>query len=158
MRRSILTVLFAATAGLLAACQPTEPAKPPVSSNAAQSPSPAASPAATGVPAVSPAVDPKAPAASATKISALEGSWPGAGGTELKVTKAGDKFKVEITGADKKVEAFDGTVKGDAIEFTRKGKVETIKAATPEETGMKWAQGEKTCVVVTKGTESYCRK
>ncbi len=158
MRRSILTVLFAAAAGALAACQPTEPAKPPVAPNTAQSPAPPASPAATGSPAAVPSVDPKAPAAPSTKISALEGTWPGVEGTSLKITKQGEKYKVEITGLDKRTESFDGTAKGDAIEFTRKGKVETIKAATAEETGMKWLQGEKNCVVITKGSEGYCRK
>lgn len=155
MRRSILTVLFATVASVLAACQPAEAPKPPTTPITNQSP---ATPAGTGTPATSPSVDPKAPAAPSAKLSTLEGAWPGSGGTELKITKAGDKYKVEITGADKKAESFDGIAKGDVIEFTRKGKAETIKAASPEETGMKWSEGEKACVVITKGSESYCRK
>lgn len=160
MRRSVLTVFFAAIAGFAAACQPTEPTKP--ASNATPSPSvPAAtSPASpAAVPAASPGatVDPKAPAAS-TKITALEGTWPGLDGASLTVTKNGEKYKVDIAGKDKKVESFEGTAKGDTIEFKRKDKVETIKAATAEETGMKWLQGEKNCVVITKGSEGYCKK
>jgi hypothetical protein len=153
MRRSVLTIFFAAVAGVLAACQSTEAPKPAPNTT----PSPAA-PTATGSPTISPSVDPKAPAAPSAKLTALEGEWPGVEGTKLKVTKNGDKYKVEITGLDKKTESFDGTTKGDTIEFTRKGKVETIKAATAEETGMKWLQGEKNCVVINKGSEGYCKK
>lgn len=76
----------------------------------------------------------------------------------MTVTKTGDKYKIAITGLDKKTESFEGEAKGDTIEFKRKDKVETIKAATAEETGMKWLQGEKNCVVINKGTEGYCRK
>lgn len=160
MRRSVLTVFFAAIAGFAAACQPTEP--PKTGSNTTPSPTvpPATSPSSpAAVPSVSPGatVDPKAPAAS-NKIAALEGIWPGVEGTSLTVTKNGEKYKVEIKGLDKKVESFEGTAKGDTIEFKRKDKVETIKSATAEETGMKWLQGEKNCVVITKGSEGYCKK
>lgn len=160
MRRSVLTVFFAAIAGFAAACGTTEPPKPAV--NTTPSPAVPASPSPSSpaaVPAVSPGatVDPKAPAAS-TKLAALEGTWPGVEGTSLTVTKAGEKYKVAITGLDKKVESFEGTAKGDTIEFKRKDKVETIKAATAEETGMKWLQGEKNCVVINKGSEGYCKK
>lgn len=158
MRRSVLTILFAAIAGFAAACQPEVSKTTPNTT-----PSPAApaspSPATPATPSTSPSIDPKAsPGTPSAKLSALEGTWPGVEGTSLKVTKNGEKYKVELTGLDKKVETFDGTAKGDTIEFTRKGKVETIKAATAEETGMKWLQGEKNCVVINKGSEGYCRK
>ncbi len=158
MRRSILTVLFAAAAGILAACQPTEPVKPAVSPNSSPA-APASSPAAPAAsPAGSPSVDPKAPATvPSAKATALEGRWPGVEGTFLNVTKTGEKYKVEVKDLDK-TETFEGTAVGDMIQFTRKGKLETIKAATAEETGMKWLQGEKNCVVITKGSEGYCRK
>lgn len=160
MRRSVLTVFFAAIVGFAAACQP-EPNKPAVNTtpNTAVPASPApSSPGA--VPAVSPGatVDPKAPAAPATKLASLEGVWPGVEGTSLTVAKTGDKYKVSITGLDKKTESFEGVAKGDTIEFKRKDKVETIKAATGEETGMKNLLTEKNCVVITKGSEGYCRK
>jgi hypothetical protein len=156
MRRSILLVLFVAAIGVLGACTNTPDVTKPAP-NAAPSPAAtAASPAAS--PAVNPSVDPKAPTAPSAKVTALEGKWPGVEGTSLNITKNGEKYKVEITGADKKTETFDGTAKGDLIEFKRKDKVETIKAATAEETGMKWLAGEKNCVVVTKGSEGYCRK
>lgn len=158
MRRSVLTVLFASVAYVLAACQPSEPVKPTTVPNTGSTPAATATPASTGSPTVSPSTDPKAPAAPSAKVAALEGTWPGVEGTSLKVTKDGDKYKVEITNLDKKTETFEGTAKGDAIEFKRKDKLETIKAATAEETGMKWLQGEKNCVVINKGSEGYCRK
>ncbi len=155
MRRSILTILFAAIAGVLAACQPTEPVK-----NAPDNaPSPTAPSSPAAVPAVSPgaSVDPKAPVAPAGKVASLEGLWPGVEGTSLNVVKNGEKYKIEIKNLDK-TETFEGIAKGDTIEFKRKDKMETIKAATAEETGMKWLAGEKNCVVITKGSEGYCRK
>ncbi|HMQ03548.1 MAG TPA: hypothetical protein PKD26_06505 [Pyrinomonadaceae bacterium] len=153
MRRPVITVLFAAFAGVLAACQPTETPKP----NApASTPSPAVSPA---VPGGSPAAaDPKMPSDPARGIAALEGEWPGKDETSMTITKTGDKYKVVVTGKDKKSASFEGTAKGETIEFRRNGKLETIMAATPDETGLKWTQGEKSCVVVTKGSEGYCRK
>ena len=155
MRRQIMTVLFAAAAGVLAACQPTEPAKPAAAPNSSPAASPSV-PAAT--PSVGPSVDPKGAAATpSAKAAALEGMWPGVEGTSLNVTKNGEKYKVEIKDLDG-TQTFEGTAVGDTIQFTRKGKLETIKAATAEETGMKWLQGAKNCVVITKGSEGYCRK
>ncbi len=153
MRRLVLFVLFVAAVGVLGACTSTPEVKPVP--NVAPSPAASATPAAS--PAVSPVVDPKAPAAPSAKLTALEGKWPGVEGAYLNVTKKGDKYSIEIKNLDK-AETFDGSAKGDAIEFMRKGKTETIKAATAEETGMKWLAGQKNCVVITKGSEGYCRK
>lgn len=152
MRRSIILVLFIAAIGVLGACTSTPEVTKTVPNTAPAAPAPAASPA------VSPSVDPKAPAAvPSAKVTALEGKWPGVEGTYLNVTKKGDKYSVEIKNLDK-AETFEGVAKGDTIEFKRKDKLETIKAATAEETGMKWLAGEKNCVVITKGSEGYCRK
>lgn len=155
MRRSILTLSFAAVAAFLAACQPTETTKP--APNTAPSPAAPASPAPSVSPSVSPSVDPKAPAAPSAKLTALEGAWPGLNDSSLNVTKKGDKYAVEVKSGGK-TETFEGIAKGDTIEFKRKDKMETIKAATPEETGLKWTGGEKTCVVITKGSEAFCKK
>jgi len=76
----------------------------------------------------------------------------------MNITRTGDKFKVEIIGRDKKVESFEATARGDAIEFKRKDKVASAKFVTPEETGLRWAGGEKDCLLITKGAEAYCRK
>lgn len=156
MRRSLLLVLFVAATGVLGACTSTpEVVKP--APNAAPSPAaPGASPAVS--PVANPSFDPKAPgAAPSAKAVTLEGKWPGAGDTYLKVTRNGNKYSIEIKGADK-AETFDGFAKDDTIQFKRKGNLDTIKSATPEETGLKWSGGEKNCVVITKGSEAYCRK
>ena len=151
MRRSILLTVFAAMAAISAACSNT-PEKPattvPVSTPAVTS-SPAASPAAS--PAVSPAVS------DAKKVDALVGRWTGPEGTYLDVSKNGDKFKVELKSLDGS-KTYDGTAKDGAIEFVRNGKTETVKTATGAETGMKGFEKETNCVVVTKGSEGFCRK
>jgi len=114
----------------------------------------------TNVPSASPAASPTgSPAAGNTtvgKADSLVGTWPGVEGTSLKVEKKGDKYEIEIKNLDGS-KKFEGTAKGDVIEFTRNGKTETIKTATAEETGMKWLKGEKNCVVITKGSEGFCR-
>lgn len=154
MRRSIVLVLFVAAVGVLGACTTTPEVKPVPN----VAPSPAVSPTPVATPAVSPSVDPKAPAAApSAKVTALEGKWPGVEGTFLNVTKKADKYSIEIKNLDK-TETFEGVAKGDIIEFKRKDKMETIKAATAGETGMKWLAAEKNCVVINKGSEGYCRK
>ena len=87
----------------------------------------------------------------------LVGRWPGVEGTYLDISKKGDKFSIEIKDLDK-AETFEGTAKGEVIEFTRKGKTETIKTASGEETGMKGFEKESNCVVITKGKEGFCKK
>jgi len=151
MRKTILLTFFVAAVGILGACTNTPEVKPVTTPVATPSASPAASPA------VSPSVDPKAAVDATDNAAALEGRWPGVEGAYLNVAKKGDKYSIEIKNLDKP-ETFEGTAKGGTIEFTRKGKTETIKAATAEETGMKWLAGEKNCVVITKGSEGYCKK
>lgn len=154
MRRSLIVASFlAASVAGLAACTPTEPVKPisntPVTNGASPTQttpvsSPVASPAAKDDKTV------------ASKADSLVGQWPGVEGTSLKVEKKGEKFDIEIKNLDGS-KKFEGTAKGDVIEFTRNGKTESIKTATAEETGMKWLKGEKNCVVITKGSEGYCK-
>jgi len=158
MRRSILLTVCAAGAVALGACTSAAPDNKPASS-----PTPVSSPSAS--PAVSPSASPTgSPAADdkggKNKAENLTGRWPGVEGTYLNITKkAGtdDKYTIEIANLDGP-KTFEGTAKGDTIEFTRNGKSETIKAATGEETGMKYLLEEKNCVVVTKGSEGFCRK
>ena len=157
MRRSMILVLFVAAVGVLGACTSTPEVKL-VPKNASPSPASSGTSATPSVnPSVSPTVDPKAPSAPSAKLVALEGRWPGVEGTYLNVTRKGEKYSVEIKNLDT-AETFEGFAKGDVIEFKRKDKAETIMAATAEETGMKWLAGEKNCVVITKGSEGYCRK
>ena len=146
LRRSVLLTIFAVAAFALgAACDsrsdaPNKPVTPPVSS-----PSPAASPVGSPV------------AGDTRKAELLVGKWTGPEGTYLEVTKKGDKFQIEIKNLNGP-KTFEGTAKGDVIEFTRNGKTETVKAATGADTGMKGFEKETTCVVVTKGSEGFCKK
>jgi hypothetical protein len=153
MRRSILLTILAVVAGIGSACDSGTSNKP-VASTPAATPAAASSPAAS--PAVSPAVSPAANDARKT-ADALVGKWTGPEGTYLNVTKNGDKFKVEIKDLDS-AKTYDGTAKNDVIEFVRNGKTETVKTATGAETGMKGFEKETNCVVVTKGSEGFCRK
>jgi len=153
MRRSILTLSFAATAAFLSACQTTEAPRP--GNTPANGPKPAAS-ASPGVVTASPTVDPKGIAPSA-KVAELEGQWTGQGDSSITITKKANKYEIEIEKAGK-TEKFEGLAQDDTILMKRNDKAEVIKAATPEETGIKWSGGEKTCIVITKGSEAYCKK
>jgi hypothetical protein len=119
-----------------------------------------AAPAASASPAVSPVTSPSASPASAAAVSkadSLAGRWSGPEGIYLNITKKGEKYSIEIANLDGP-KTYEGTVKGDVIEFTRNGKKETIKTASGAETGMKGFEKETNCVVVTKGSEGFCKK
>ena len=152
MRRSILLTVLAAMAALGAACTSTTDNKPAASTTAA-------TPVVASSPAASPASSPAASPASVEnkKADALVGKWTGPEGTYIDVTKNGDKFKVELKNLDGS-KTYDGTAKDGVIEFVRNGKTETVKTATGVETGMKGFEKETNCVVVTKGSEGFCRK
>lgn len=140
-------IILAATLVAASACSGTPEVKPPVS--------PTPSPAASTSPVASPTGIPVA--TSTGKADSLVGRWPGVEGTYLNVTKKADKYSIEIANLDGP-KTYEGTAKGDVIEFTRNGKAETIKAASGAETGMKGFEKELNCVVVTKGKEGFCKK
>ena len=146
-----VTVIAACSGGAAdnrpAASSPTPAASPTVSA----SPTPAQT--ASPTPAASPSGDAKS---NGKTVENLIGKWNGQEGTFLEVTKKDGKFAIAIKDLDK-VSNFEGTAKGDVIEFTRDGKTETIKAATGDETGMKYLAGKKNCVVVTEGSEGFCK-
>lgn len=144
----MLTVFTAALAAIGFGCQPNE-----------NVPKPAAVPAAS--PAVSPAVTP-----TPSTIDKLLGKWDGPEGTYITVAGAAPgtnsdgsvkKYSIEIKNLDKS-EKFEGIGKDGVIEFIRKGKTETVRAATGPETGMKGVEKETNCVVINKGSEGFCRK
>ena len=144
-------IILATTLVAASACTTPE-VTTPVSTTAA--------PAASASPAMSPVASPPAsPAATAGTASAdaLAGHWPGVEGTYLNITKKGEKYSIEIANLDGP-KSYEGTAKGNAIEFTRNGKTETIKAASGADTGMKGFEKENNCVVVTKGSEGFCKK
>jgi hypothetical protein len=150
MRRSILLTVLAGVTALASACEPGANTKPSTATPGA-TPAAVQSPAATASPSASPAaVDKKT-------SEALVGRWTGPEGTYLDVSKNGDKYKVEIKNLDG-VKSYDGTAKDGTIEFVRNGKTETVRSVTGAETGMKGFEKETNCVVVTKGSEGFCRK
>lgn len=149
LRRSVLLSALAVTVIAVVACNTPTEVKP--------SATPAPSPAASTSPAASPAGSPAESPGAVSKVDALVGRWPGKEGTYLNITKKGDKYSIEIANLDGP-KTYEGTAKGDTIEFTRNGKTETIKAATGAETGMKDFEKESNCVVVNKGTEGFCKK
>jgi hypothetical protein len=149
LRRSVLLSVLAVTAISVAACTTPTEVKPPAT--------PVPSPAATASPAASPANSPAASPGAVSKVDALIGKWPGKEGTYLNIVKKGDKYTIEIANLDG-AKTFEGTAKGDTIEFTRNGKTETIQAVSGTDTGMKGFEKATDCVVVTKGSEGYCKK
>lgn len=155
LRRLFLFSATALGAFVLGACGGAPPSN-------GTAPNTTSTPAATQSPAISPEVANPGEAA----VQKLLGKWDGPEGTYLTVTeKMGAdgkqqlprKFDIEIKNLDK-AEKFEGTAKNGMIEFTRKGKAETLKAATGAETGMKYLEKETNCVVVTKGSEGFCKK
>jgi hypothetical protein len=120
--------------------------------NKPATPTPTASPTATPV-----AGPTGSPVAGAKTADSLVGKWNGPEGTYLNVTKKGEKFEIEVKNLDGS-KTYEGTAKGEVIEFTRNGKTETVKHATGEETGMKDMLKETNCVVITKGSEGFCQQ
>ncbi len=158
-RRHFGVIVLASAAAVTAACSGGAADNRP----AASSPTPAASPTVSAsptpvqtvspTPAASPAGDAKT---DGKAVENLIGKWNGPEGTYLEVAKKDGKFAIAIKDLDA-VANFEGTAKGNVIEFTRDGKTETIKAATGDETGMKYLAGKKNCVVVTEGSEGFCK-
>jgi hypothetical protein len=146
LRRSALLTVFALLTFALGACTPATETNKPAALNTA--PSPATSPAASSA---------NSPIATATKVDSMVGKWNGPEGTYLNIAKKGDKYSIEIANLDGP-KTYEGTAKGDTIEFTRDGKTETVKTATGVETGMKGFEKETNCLVVKKGEEGFCKK
>ena len=146
-------MLVAALALFAAACDPS------VKSTTVTTPAASPSPAASVSPAASPVSNgsPSADAKSSAKVESMVGRWNGSEGTYLAVSKKGTGYTVEIKDLDA-AKTFEGTAKGDTIEFTRSGKTETIRSATGLETGMKGFEKETNCLVINKGSEGYCKK
>jgi hypothetical protein len=83
------------------------------------------------------------------------GKWTGPEGTFLLLSKAGDKYTVQIQSLDGP-NTYEGKAIGDLIEFVRDGKTESIRAGSGQDTGMKWLLDKKNCLVIKTG-EGFCR-
>lgn len=53
--------------------------------------------------------------------------------------------------------SWEGRADEHGIRFTRNGEEHTLRPTTGPGTGMKWLAEKKDCVVVTEGSEAYCR-
>lgn len=86
------------------------------------------------------------------------GKWIGVEGLVLDVQPAGDpgNYVLSVTLLDG-TKSYEGTAQGDAIRFTRDGRTETIRAATGDETGLKWLAGKQNCLMIQRG-EGFCRE
>jgi hypothetical protein len=117
---------------VVAACAPAErPAPPPATTTA---------PATTAVP----------------RADAWLGEWKGVEGTFLRLERKGAAYAVTIANLDGP-RTFDATAAGDRVTFVRDGKTETIRATDGAGTGMKWLAEKTDCLVVTAGSEGFCR-
>ena len=91
------------------------------------------------------------------KVDQWMGKWIGPEGTYLILAKRDDKkYDVNIQSLDYLIN-YAGHVEGDHIEFRRNKKMEKITAGVGTETGMKWLQDKKNCLIIQQG-EAFCRK
>ena len=124
-----------ALALLAAACAPAE--------------RPAPAPVSTQVPAPTTVTTPPV-------ADAWLGEWKGVEGTFLRLERKGAGYTVTLANLDGP-RTFDATAAGDVVTFTREGRSETIRATDGAGTGMKWLADRKDCLVVTVGSEGFCR-
>lgn len=103
-------------------------------------------------------VDPTAnSAAPALPTDAWIGKWIGVEGLMLDIQPAGERghYMLSVTLLDG-TNSYDGTADGDMIRFIRNGRTESIRAATGDETRLKWLAGKQNCLMIQQG-EGFCR-
>ncbi|TZG27415.1 hypothetical protein [Sphingomonas montanisoli] len=145
MKRSALSL---ATVLLLVACARGEKAELPANAVAAEN-------LAAEVQEEAAAADNAAQAVLPT--DAWVGKWIGVEGLVLDVQKAGEpgKYMLGVTLLDG-TKSYEGTADGEVIRFTRDGRPESVRAATGDETGLKWLAGKQNCLMIQQG-EGFCR-
>ncbi len=135
---------------LLAACARGEEAKP--LENAA---------VADNITAQEESIDDVDPTANASARDLLTdawiGKWIGVEGTVLDIQPSGEAghYLLSVTLLDG-TKSYDGTAEGDMIRFTRDGRPESVRAATGNDTGLKWLAGKQNCLMIQQG-EGFCR-
>jgi hypothetical protein len=95
--------------------------------------------------------------APAEGAAAWLGRWNGVEGTYLEIARDGAGYAVTVADLDGP-KTYAATAVPAGLAFTRGGRAETIRAATGRETGMKWLAEETRCLVITVGSEGFCRK
>ncbi|MBB5685197.1 hypothetical protein [Sphingobium boeckii] len=95
--------------------------------------------------------------ADAPVTDAWIGKWTGPEGLALDIakTEAPGSYKVTVNLLDG-AGSYAGTADGDVITFMRAGIKETIRAATGDETGLKYLAGKPNCLMI-KQAEGFCR-
>jgi hypothetical protein len=84
------------------------------------------------------------------------GQWNGPEGTYLLLSKEGGRWMVTIQSLDGP-QTYEGVAAGgDHLEFERDGKLESIRAASGQQTGMKWLLEKSDCLMIRTG-EGFCR-
>jgi len=85
------------------------------------------------------------------------GKWIGVEGLVLDIQPAGERghYMLSVTLLDG-TKSYEGTAEGDLIRFTRNGRPESIRAATGDQTGLKWLAGKTNCLMIQQG-EGFCR-
>ncbi len=87
------------------------------------------------------------------------GAWIGVEGTLLHVERGpdGKLFVVNFWSLEEADRGtFDAEVAADGLRWTRNGEPVVARFGSGAETGLKWLDGKKRCLVVTEG-EGYCR-
>jgi len=83
------------------------------------------------------------------------GKWIGPEGTFLELTGEDGAYRLTIQSLDGPA-TYDAVAVDDRIEFQRNGAMETIRATSGAETGMKWLLDKKDCLTIKTG-EGFCR-
>lgn len=103
-------------------------------------------------------VDPTGNATAASlPTDAWVGKWIGVEGLVLDIQPAGERghYMLSVTLLDG-TKSYEGTADGDMIRFIRNGRPESIRAATGDQTGLKWLAGKANCLMIQQG-EGFCR-
>ena len=83
------------------------------------------------------------------------GQWNGPEGTFLRLEGGKGRYEITIQNLDGP-RTYQGHAAGAQIEFERNGAIETIRATSGAETGMKWLSDKSDCLTIRPG-EGYCR-
>ena len=96
-------------------------------------------------------------AAEAPSRDSWIGKWVGVEGLALDIEPGAEagKYALTVTLMDG-TSKYVGTADGETIRFTRGGKVETIKAVTGADTGLKYLATKDDCLMIKSG-EGFCR-
>jgi hypothetical protein len=115
-------------------------------------------PVSSSTAAASPTITPTtSPTTMSYRTDKWLGRWTGVEGTYLLISRSGDSYSIEISDLDGP-KLYQGVPAGDRIQFERAGKTESIRATDGKGTGMKWMAREHNCLVITVGSEGFCRK